>query len=706
VTRETPCLAGVFDRLASARPGILLASILAVFLAPMVILGKYSALPIGDNAEIILAGLISLAEQGGPGWFVNSAAGFPTDALGYASWLNVTLFRLMPAWLAVLSLIVVQLSAACLGSYGLARRAFAVDKVPALFAAAVYGLLATGRIIDITQAGLPLVLLAVGWLAAKPQQILRWPVVLTAVAAYAQAGYFSFVVPWPAVALTAWFLMVERVRGWKSWAAIVASAVAVVAVRFPEALAIRTAAAASQIHLLRGLPDLATLPRTPDFFATPISVVCLALLLIGVAGSWRTNRAILGALVLVALVEIGIQAALAVQALLGDMIPMLRGYNVTRVGMAGEPALFLGATTGVQTLWAVVRNGDRGGWGAGRRLAAFGLAGIVLVWSAAVAQRYVFLGKEWLTQGSFTANFESALFRDLGRRAAHDPWPSRAEAVGFYPGFLQAHGLETAGGYHALYGLGYYQLWSTIVEPWMLSAADESERWWLKSPALMAQTDNWPMYRGERLMLTPHDHVAERRLTDYYRLNLLSLANVRYLVTKDRLTDAGLIELQAPQDGPWNALGSASKAWRNVKANFLGRSAFYIYENPAAFPRFFSPVGIRVFADHRQLLAGMAAADTGTLRRVLHTAQTDLPQGLGAETPLAPVTIHPEAYGPEEIRLSVEAAAPGLLVGVNGLSDRWRCDIDGVPAPIFPAYRAFWGVLVPAGAQSVVFRFR
>jgi uncharacterized membrane protein YfhO len=63
------------------------------------------------------------------------------------------------------------------------------------------------------------------------------------------------------------------------------------------------------------------------------------------------------------------------------------------------------------------------------------------------------------------------------------------------------------------------------------------------------------------------------------------------------------------------------------------------------------------------------------------------------------------AYAPEEVRVAVQANAPGVLVLSDLHSPGWSATLGGEPAPILGVNLVVRGVRVPAGTHEVVFRY-
>lgn len=63
------------------------------------------------------------------------------------------------------------------------------------------------------------------------------------------------------------------------------------------------------------------------------------------------------------------------------------------------------------------------------------------------------------------------------------------------------------------------------------------------------------------------------------------------------------------------------------------------------------------------------------------------------------------AYAPEEVRVAVQADAPGVLVLSDLHSPGWSATLGGEPAPLLGVNLVVRGVRVPAGTHEVVFRY-
>ena len=255
-----------------------------------------------------------------------------------------------------------------------------------------------------------------------------------------------------------------------------------------------------------------------------------------------------------------------------------------------------------------------------------------------------------------------------------------------YPNAPHAYGIETADGFQVLHLRRYAEFWTKMVEA--------------------GQAKTPPQDRENRtyLLVNPAEHRPQWELAELFDPELLALANVRYLISRDRITGPGLISLHQPER-PWSVLSRRAKVEANLRANFTGRTHLYVYEYVHALPRFFLVERLRLLPTGDEVLDAMAAAGRDELAKTAFVEAPGLPSGLTEKPPLGGGSVRLEHYAGDEIRLSVDLDGAAVLVVTNAYSPYWKADVDGVETPIFPADHAFWGVALPATAHAVVFRY-
>jgi hypothetical protein len=247
------------------------------------------------------------------------------------------------------------------------------------------------------------------------------------------------------------------------------------------------------------------------------------------------------------------------------------------------------------------------------------------------------------------------------------------ELFGQLPDFAQAYGLETADGYVVMYPESYQRFWGAVT-----------------APALRVDTA-WRQYyyqsASRAYLILPRTGKPLPPVTDIKTLcnaALLSLDNVRYLISPVRLTGPGLTLTSAePHGSPW---------------------PLYVYENTAWLPRFFLTGGVRSFPDQAGMLAAMSNASLAQLRGTAFLLAHDaaalpsLSSGPGA--------VALDSYLADDSTLTVTAPADQLLVCTSNYSRFWHAYVDGHERPVRRVDETFLGVMVPAGTHHVELRYQ
>jgi hypothetical protein len=170
-------------------------------------------------------------------------------------------------------------------------------------------------------------------------------------------------------------------------------------------------------------------------------------------------------------------------------------------------------------------------------------------------------------------------------------------------------------------------------------------------------------------------------------------------------------------DRYWQSLGSRSSRLydllnvkyligrKNVPLDFTkfklaydGDPAFNIFENTRALPRAFIVSDARVVTDQSAALAAIHAPDfdptrTVVLEKPVHRGQSAVDSASSSAKIVG--------YGPNEIRLEVNAANAGALVLSEVYYPGWRAWVDDQEVAVLRADFLFRAVEVPAGAHRV-----
>lgn len=650
------------------------------------VLGPGSYLRTHDTGDVFVPDLISYRfENLSPAlWFRFAAGGTDRLAQGFFGIFDVMVFQILGAWLGYAFIVVGQIILASVFTYKLCRETLGLDRLPSTFAGLVFGLSSShGLIFYSAMAYLPLTIWALS--RALDGSVTRRIVTAIAIAiGYGGSAHAPFLIPFPLVVWVLWFVLVERRYRFNTFLFIVLVYALCLAVRAQDVLAMIGSADWSHRRLLgadeyvRWLTTFGWLDRI-----TAVAVVPLCL-----AGVWqsRKNRGF-GVVAMILLMYVGAWLFLAVSGPLGDLIPFAEKFNFSRIlyFLAFPVAVLsgIGVALALRTnyLVRVARLTFRTGTAV--VFVAFGV-----LFLASVREK-VEHADDWVRNGSVKRNYASPAVLSFAEQHRHAQEPFRVASFQMVPSHMHAYGLETVGGYVTMYSIRYKEIWERIIAPYGARYPDK-----------LSGFVGW----GNRISLI-NDEPRERvQFRENYNLNLLSLANMKFIFSRDELIDDALVQVQG-SDRPWNSRDQVEKIKFNVLANLTGLKSLYVYENLDVVPRFRFVSEVRVLPTDDQVLEALALSTSDEIKRaaLMHVADA---KGLPSDSrKFSEGRVSVALYESDRIVLEVEVDGAGFLAVSNEFHPAWRASVDGEPASILRTDHAFWGVPVPAGAQRVVFTY-
>ena len=660
-----------------------------------------------DNADGVLSAHLAFRNAPSGWWAQPWAGGVDRLSQGMALDASVLLFLVFPGWAAYAMVMLLQRFVATYFTFRLLRDRLQCEPIVALAGGAAYGLFSQSAV-NFSWAGftlydglaLPAMPLLLWWFAGLSRW--RWRDELAAAfglgIALAISGGFFATLLFPV--LVFWFVAVDRRKELRFWSALAGFAAGWIAPMIPFLMAAGQHAAASHRahwNFIAGLnaglaPRLLVLSRGLKDNAIP------AVLIVGALCRARGCERRLRWLALAAAFCLGFGTLyyLAAQAI-PTLGTVTAGANLDRWYLLAPFFLIAGGAYAIRPL---MEGASLPAWGRKWPLptVAGAVALVLLVFQSLVVNaRMLNLAA---AGDNFAAVFRNPEMRELAAATRNQP-PFRVATVAadahsgtpWHPAYAWAYGLDTADGYVNLYPRRYQELWHRVIGPLLRD-----------NPLRQAYFDEW----GNRIYLFPPDsgfpaHQAIK-VARYYRLNLLSLLNVEYLISPVPLSDPALQLLPAGMRDEQRAW-QASPRWHRMLAMLRGRNpgiALYIYRNAQVLPRFFLATTVRAFSDRDALLAAMAEMPASELRR---TALV----GAGV-APLAPearggAAVEVESLSPDRIELRVSSNGPGVLVAAQNYDPNWRAMLDGAPATVFPVDGALLGVTLAAGTHTVELRY-
>jgi uncharacterized membrane protein YgdD (TMEM256/DUF423 family) len=167
----------------------------------------------------------------------------------------------------------------------------------------------------------------------------------------------------------------------------------------------------------------------------------------------------------------------------------------------------------------------------------------------------------------------------------------------------------------------------------------------------------------------------ESKVPEWRRWQLL---NVHYVLSERNLDGPGLTRVFPPGDP-------------------LPEGQVQVYTMGDPFPRAWVVHAVEVIPDEEMALVRLSA-DEFDLRRAAVVAQ---PPDTSLPGPRDGSSARVTAFGPNEIRIAVEAVDNGLLVLSEIYYPGWRASVDGAPARLIRADGILRGVPVPEGQHTV-----
>ena len=303
--------------------------------------------------------------------------------------------------------------------------------------------------------------------------------------------------------------------------------------------------------------------------------------------------------------------------------------------------------------------------------------------------------KDWLKKGNYVANFKSPDMIKLAGVSSDSPFRVATTYKNYKRyvdiNYATAYGLETSDGYLTMHSKRYHNFWAKVIQPLTQ-----------KNSGLYHYFHDWGNRAG---LFIPRDTGKEIVFGEYYNLDLLSLANTKYIISLYPL----VVERLSLWSGYnvdniklWDQMSISEKILSKIKENFYGKR-LYIYYNKSYLPRFYLAGNIRLFENPESLLDAMCIADVDEFRTTVFLEQRFWD---GAEVYPAEGNIKIKRYAADEIVLDVNTDKSCILVLTNSYSLFWRCKVDGEERKIFPAYHTFSGVLIGPGIHEIVFEYQ
>jgi hypothetical protein len=290
-----------------------------------------------------------------------------------------------------------------------------------------------------------------------------------------------------------------------------------------------------------------------------------------------------------------------------------------------------------------------------------------------------------------------------------------ASVLPLQPTYALVSAVEPLDGWANLFPSRFRQLWLAILEP--LFKSRPQERRMFGSDDQPAQ-DNF-IFLGAGTFL-PSDPAAGIDVDRRFNMSLLSLMNVRYLLSYYPLSSKYLVEIHAPanplqkmswdvptgrlaflRDSPDDRFGPVvAKHWPSlmqglvsvIKGPPAAEDQVYAYRNVCALPRVFSVMRLTRHRSDQDVMKSMTGATTIELMQTAHVTDADAPP---AAAQLAPASLRLLDYRGGQIELDAVAAGEAIIVFADSWLTGWKAYVDGQEIPPFRINHTQIGIHLP-----------
>lgn len=684
-------------RLLRERTLLFFAALTLFIVIEYVALGPSSFVRVHDEGDAYIGRNISIAHNidrwTGNYWDPYVACG--TDRLANDIRLNhltTAIYYILPGWLAYQLAIFICYFTALYFTFRLCTDILELAPEAGLMAALSFAVYLDNLTFYFPYAAFPATL----WLlekimAARPAP--RIPVIVAFALVYSLASSLPLSIPFCLFIILVWFVFVRKRTAFIDLAALALFCAACVAPHVPVGLAILannadSHRAAWEIWSMRESLVAQAVELSSIIFNNPVSLI---LACAGVFIYKIRNRNFLWCIALVLFCTIGVACIKTVQSA-WEPLSFLNSVKLFRFYLLYPLFISLAAAFSVDHMMSIYSEPQSGVPSTKYiKPIIIGAAAFFILVNCAYKAEYLRL---WMN-GSFRTNYMNKTLAALSKE--HQDEIFRVATVFDEPGFASTYDFETADGYVAFYQNRYKKFWEKVIEP---------------SMALDPSTNDYFRKFGSRVYLfepktMEFSHKDTVEFNKLFRLDLLSLANTRFVFSRRRLSHPSLAELPG-NNLKWYGIDDRIKRIlaRVMEENIKGENRLFIYENKDYLPRFFIANEVKVFETSDALLDSMALADVDALKSTV-LVEKEFSELLPTTPEADEREVKVVNYEFDEIELEVQSGEAATLVATNSYSKFWKCFIDGKETPMVPAYETFWAVHAPRsdGPLKVVFKY-
>ncbi len=684
-----------------------------------IILGPYSYMEttdgLGGSIPVIIALKNEFLNHGFTYW-VNHSSGGADRLSGGLSYGNsfFLLLLFLPAWLAAQIQVLVNTFISGYFTYRIARDHLKLSDQTSLFAGVAYALFRYESLGIISGFSIiPLLIWLLDTLVGQrqPKRKFAWLWVALIGLLYSYTSPMAQIVPYALPFFMLWFIIVRPQKSLYFWAYFVLFVVVVLAPQLPDIAAIMTGMTLSSrqggawddivLHshtaywIRQAITTLRFLAWDQPF---PLVILTGLAILASFFRNERFNR-VLALLLLVSSAYFILRLSFHYFDF-GNMIPSsVKSMTFSRFLRFNIFCYAFTAAFGLELIperlnrWNLVDTRTHRTWSFKTMLVVLAF-GFLFYESLMVKKDHAV---EWIKFGNYASIYKNDKYRKLAQMMHDQDELWRVASVrrfqnDMYTNAPLAYDLETSDNYIPVYPKIYQDYWAKLIEP-------------LRRHETLRHLYELFVRRGMEPNLHGPKGLGEIVFSDYFRLNLLSLANTKFILSRIRLVDEDLVPIMTPRREFYTK--DTDRISRNIlrlEENFKGKD-FFVYENKSYLPRFFIADELHTFDTPATLLDAMSKADAATLKKTAFVQKRHLKGIKSHELNVTSYNIDIKEYSPDRIKLEIQLTGQGILVVSNVFTPYWRVKINGREGEVFPVDYAFWGVFLDSDVRDVVFYY-
>jgi hypothetical protein len=295
--------------------------------------------------------------------------------------------------------------------------------------------------------------------------------------------------------------------------------------------------------------------------------------------------------------------------------------------------------------------------------------------------------------------YEDPALLALSAEQRAEPRPFRVASVAHrrHPGYAWAYGLETVDGYTNLYAGSYKRFWLGVLHP-LISREPERFRLLVDGP----RDNQLYLFAPESI-----DGLRSAAILDWFELDRLSLANVRFLISHVPLSDPRLRLWRESERTVDETLQRATRPIGGTLASdeSVPGTRLYVYENAEVVDRYRVVCDIAWLGDEHEVGRWIEQRDVRKL-----AATVPLLGSSGVRPPAFDAsrlpTLEMLTRSSDRVEATVTDGAGCAFVVANTFSRFWTATVNDERRPVHQSYGTFQAVLLTSDKDRVVLRYR